>query len=202
MRNFFFLILLSLLFGFCAGGNIKIKVNPNLSGELLIFEKKVKNKTGGIFFGSGLTPESETELVIKERFYSFKNITQITPPGLRFYYFKEENDTLDQFMVVIDTSANSKLIEALNIKKENILEIEKHAKNRDDLMRFNTLSEHIQIELSLPHKIASVKFTEKREPGEWTARSDGNGKVVINIPLIAVWGNEHPVTEVMVTIKD
>jgi hypothetical protein len=202
MRNFFFLISIALFFSFCAGGNLKVKVKSDLSGELQIYEKKLKRKSGGVFFGSGLKAESESELLIKERFYTFQNITQILPPGLRFYQYKEESETTHNFMVVIDTSANSKLIDALNIKKEDIHMMISEAKSRDDLMRFNALSEHIQIELYLPFQIKSVQFTEARKPGEWTARNDGQGKVVINIPLYAVWENEHPITEVSISYKE
>ena len=202
MRNFFFLISITVLIQFCAGGNLKVKVKPDLSGEMQIYEKKIKRRSGGSFLGSGLKAEQEAELLIKERFYSFQNITKIAPPGLRFYQYQEENDPSSSFMVVIDTSNKSKLIEALGIKKEEIQNLISEAKSRDDLMRFNTLSEHIQIELFLPYQIKSVKFTEHRTPGEWTARSEGNGKVVINIPLFSCWENEHPLTEVQIIYKE
>ncbi|WP_210412840.1 LBF_1134 family protein [Leptospira ognonensis] len=202
MRNFFFLISVTALISFCAGGNLKVKVKSDLSGEMQIYEKKMKRKSGGIFFGSGLKAEYESELLIKERFYTFQNITKISPPGLRFLQYQEENDTAHSFMVVIDTSNKSKLIEALGIKKEEIQNLISEAKSRDDLMRFNTLSEHIQIELYLPYQIKAIKFTEHRTPGEWTARSEGNGKVVINIPLYSCWENEYPLTEIQITYKD
>lgn len=198
MRNFFFLISISLVFSFCAGGNIKVKVKPDLSGELQIYEKKWKRKGGGTYFGNGLRPESESELIIKERFYTFENINWISPPGLRFSFFKEDDESTNHFIVLVDTSAKSKLIEALGIKKEDILNLITEAKNRDDLMRFNTLSEHIQIEIQLPFQVKSVQFTEPRKPGEWTARSDGQGKVIINIPLYSCWENEHPFTEILI----
>ncbi len=202
MRNFFFLIFLVLFFSFCAGGNLKVKLNSDFSGTLTILEKKIKRKEGGHFFGSGLRPDSETELYVKERSYSFSNITQISPPGLRFIRYKEEGESSQYFIVVVDTSAKSELIKALGIKKEDILNLVNEAKVRDDLLRFNMLSEHLQIEMSFPFPIRSVGFTESRRPGDWTARLDGGGKVVINIPLHACFENEHPLTEILIQYKD
>jgi hypothetical protein len=201
MRKFFFLFLV-FWFAHCAGGNLKVKVKPDLSGELLILEKRLQKKSGGHFFGSGLVAESETELSVKERFYTFNNITQIAPPGLRFFIYKEDSENLQNFVIAIDTSAKSKLIEALKIRKSDIESFVSEAQKRDDIMRFNTLSEHIQIELNLPFQIVAVKFKEPRKPGEWTARNDGSGKVVINIPLVSCFANEHPTTEVIVQYKD
>ncbi|MDZ4724818.1 MAG: hypothetical protein SH817_01570 [Leptospira sp.] len=202
MRNFFFIISISVFFHFCAGGNIKINVKSDLSGELQIFEKRIKTKNTANSLGSGLTPIAETELVIKESHYTFKDITKIIPPGLKFYLYKEEGDEFSNFVIAIDTSQSSPLLRTLNIEKGNISSIVAEAKKRDDLMRFNTLAEHIQFEIFFPFPIKSVSFTEQRIAGDWTARNDGPNKIVINVPMAGMWENEFPLTEVKVKFKE
>ncbi|MCW7481304.1 LBF_1134 family protein [Leptospira kanakyensis] len=190
--SFFF----CLMFVACAGGNIKIKIKPDLSGDLVLYQKKITKKPSGIFFGTGLVPNGELEISIKERAYQFKNYTHILPPGFRLIEFTE--DQVQEIQLVIDTSKSSPLLVALEINKEEINSILSEAKLRDDLLRFNTLVEFIQFEIQFPFPIKKVKFLDPRTPGEWTARLDSNEKLIVNIPLHSVWSNEHQLTTIQI----
>ncbi|TGN20549.1 LBF_1134 family protein [Leptospira idonii] len=202
MKYFLFFIFLTGSFSFCAGGNIKIKLNQDLSGEMSIYQKKIKKKEGGTFLGSGLNSISETEVVLKERLYRFNRLTEILPPGIRFIEYKEEGEDLKTILMFVDTSSGSKLLTALEIDRKEVLGMAKEAKDRDDLYRFNTLAEHIQFELFFPFEIKSISFTEQRTPGEWTARNDGSGKAVINLPLHSFWNNEYATTGIVIKYRD
>ncbi|TGL86063.1 hypothetical protein EHQ68_09745 [Leptospira congkakensis] len=184
------------MFSACAGGNIKIKIKPDLSGDLVLYQKKITKRPSGIFFGTGLTPSGELEITVKERAYQFKNYTHILPPGFRFIQFTE--DQILEIQLVVDTGKSSPLLSALEINKEEIDSILNEAKLRDDLLRFNTLVEFIQFEIQFPFSIKKVKFADPRTPGEWTARLDSNEKLIVNIPLHSVWSNEHPLTTIQI----
>ncbi|WP_208725723.1 LBF_1134 family protein [Leptospira noumeaensis] len=190
--SFFF----CLLFSACAGGNIKIKIKPDLSGDLVLYQKKITKKPSGMFFGTGLVPNGELEISIRERAYRFQNYTHILPPGFRFIQFTE--DQIPEIQLVVDTSKSSQLLSALEINRDEINSILTEAKLRDDLLRFNTLVEFIQFEIQFPFPIKKVKFADPRTPGEWTARLDSNEKLVVNIPLHSVWSNEHQITTIQI----
>ncbi|GBF48614.1 putative lipoprotein [Leptospira ryugenii] len=198
MRNCFLSVFVCLTFIQCAGANIKIKVKEDLSGEFLIYEKRIKSQNNLVNMGTGLVPKSDAELIIRERSYEFQNIYKILPKGLRFYRYQEELEKEHTFVVLIDTSSESPLLSDLNLDERGLQAILLEAKKRDDLLRFNALVNHLQLEIFLPYQIKSVHFRETRTPGDWTARSDGNGKVVINIPIDAMRANEHRYTEVYV----
>ncbi|WP_411823178.1 LBF_1134 family protein [Leptospira sp. 'Mane'] len=200
-----YLILIFLLFGlsFCAGGNIKIKLNPDLSGNFLIYQKKIKNKVpSSIGPGSNLSPVSETELVLKERTFQFRNITSVLTPGIRFIIYKEADEETSTFLMTVDTSSRSPLLKTLEIEKDEVLALAKEAKTRDDIYRFNNLAEHIQFEIFLPFNVSQVYFSENRTPGDWTARNDGGGKIVVNLPLASFWENKFQQTGVIVKFKE
>ncbi|TGN09348.1 hypothetical protein EHR08_10780 [Leptospira bandrabouensis] len=184
------------MFCACAGGNIKIKIRPDLSGDLVLYQKKITKKPSGLFFGSGLVPTGELEISIKERAYKFSNYTHILPPGFRFIEFTE--DKTQEIQLVVDTSQSSPLLNALEINKAEIDSILNEAKQRDDLLRFNTLVEFIQFEIQFPFAIKKVKFADPRTPGEWTVRLDSAEKMVVNIPLHSVWNNEHQLTTIQI----
>ncbi|EMY70517.1 hypothetical protein LEP1GSC199_0705 [Leptospira vanthielii serovar Holland str. Waz Holland = ATCC 700522] len=184
------------MFCACAGGNIKIKIRPDLSGDLVLYQKKIIKKPSGVFFGSGLKPIGELEISIKERAYQFSNYKDILPPGFRFIEFTE--DQTKEIQLVVDTSKSSPLLKALEINREEIDSILKEAKQRDDLLRFNTLVEFIQFEVQFPFPIKKVKFADPRTPGEWTVRLDSNEKMIVNIPLHSVWANEHQLTTIQI----
>ncbi|EKJ84894.1 hypothetical protein CLV96_1054 [Leptospira meyeri] len=185
-----------LLFCACAGGNIKIKIKPDRSGDLVLYQKKITKTTSGLPFGTGLVSTGELEIRIKERAYRFKDYTHILPPGFRLIEFTE--DQTHEIQLVVDTSKTSALLSALEINRDEINSILNEAKLRDDLLRFNTLVEFIQIEIQFPFSIKKVKFSEPRTPGEWTARLDSNEKMIVNIPLHSVWSNEHPLTTIQI----
>ncbi|MBM9592178.1 hypothetical protein JWG41_17155 [Leptospira sp. 201903075] len=189
-------VIFCLLFCACAGGNIKIKIKPDLSGDLVLYQKRITKKSGGLFFGSGLVPTGELEISIKERAYQFSNYTHILPPGFRFIEFTE--DQIHEIQLVVDTSKSSPLLKALEINKDEINSILSEAKLRDDLLRFNTLVEFIQFEIQFPFPIKKVKFADPRTPGEWTARLDSNEKMIVNIPLHSIWANEHQLTTIQI----
>ncbi|MCG6142867.1 LBF_1134 family protein [Leptospira bandrabouensis] len=189
-------VIFCLLFCACAGGNIKIKIRPDLSGDLVLYQKKITKKPSGLFFGSGLVPTGELEISIKERAYKFSNYTHILPPGFRFIEFTE--DKTQEIQLVVDTSQSSPLLKALEINKAEIDSILNEAKQRDDLLRFNTLVEFIQFEIQFPFAIKKVKFSDPRTPGEWTVRLDSAEKMVVNIPLHSVWNNEHQLTTIQI----
>lgn len=146
--------------------------------------------------GTGLTERGEVIITLKERSYQFGNYTQMSPPGFRFIQFTEGETT--EIQLAIDTSQNSALLKALEIHKEEIGSILHEAKLRDDLLRFNTLVEFIQMEVQFPFPIQKVKFTEPRNAGEWTVRLDSPNKMVLNIPLHAIWAGEHALTIVQI----
>ncbi|WP_210409804.1 LBF_1134 family protein [Leptospira biflexa] len=189
-------ILFCLLFCACAGGNIKIKINSDLSGDLVIYQKKITKKQKGIFLGSGLKDTGEVEITLKERSYQFGNYTQMLPPGFRFIQFTEDQ-TLE-IQLAIDTSKDSPLLKTLEINREEIGSILSEAKLRDDLLRFNTLVEFIQFEVHFPFPIAKVKFLDPRTAGEWTVRLDNPNKLIVNLPLHSVWAGEHALTVVQI----
>ncbi|PJZ85532.1 hypothetical protein CH366_04905 [Leptospira harrisiae] len=184
------------MFCACAGGNIKIKIKPDRSGELVLYQKKITKQTSGLPFGTGLVATGELEIRFKERAYRFKDYTHILPPGFRLIEFTEEQ--IHEIQLVIDTSKTSPLLLALEIDKEEINSILNEAKLRDDLLRFNTLVEFIQFEIQFPFPIKKVKFADPRTPGEWTARLDSNEKMIVNIPLHSVWANEHQLTTIQI----
>ncbi|WP_208731104.1 LBF_1134 family protein [Leptospira bouyouniensis] len=185
-----------LLFCACAGGNIKIKIKPDLSGDLVIYQKTITKKQKGIFLGSGLTDTGELEITLKERSYQFGNYTHMLPPGFRFIQFTEDQTT--EIQLAIDTSKDSPLLKALQINRNEISSILSEAKLRDDLLRFNTLVEFIQFEVHFPFPIQKVKFLDPRTAGEWTVRLDTNKTMIVNIPLHAVWAGEHALTVVQI----
>lgn len=189
-------LLFCLLFCACAGGNIKIKIKPDLSGELVIYQKKITKKQKGSFLGSGLTDTGELTITLKERSYQFGNYTHMLPPGFRFVTFVE--DQIPEIQLGIDTSQNSPLLSALEIVREDINSILSEAKLRDDLLRFNTLVEFIQFEVHFPFPIKKVKFLDPRTAGEWTVRLDSSDKMIVNIPLHAVWAGERALTIVQI----
>ncbi|WP_109018486.1 LBF_1134 family protein [Leptospira kobayashii] len=203
MKQYLILSFLLLGLSFCAGGNIKIKLNPDLSGNFSIYQKKIKNKTpSSIGLGSYLSPVSETELILRERTFQFKNITSVLPPGIRFVIYKEQGEDYSTFLITVDTSSLSPLLKTLEINKEEVLALVKEAKTRDDIYRFNNLAEHIQFEIFLPFNVKDVVFAESRTPGDWTARHDGGGKVVVNLPLASFWENEFQQTSIIVKFKE
>ncbi|WP_208720624.1 LBF_1134 family protein [Leptospira jelokensis] len=189
-------IFFCLLFCACAGGNIKIKIKPDHSGDLVIYQKTITKKQKGNFLGSGIKDTGEVVVTFKERSYQFGNFTQMSPPGFRFIQFTEEDAI--QIQLAIDTSKNSPLLKALEINPEEISSILAEAKLRDDLLRFNTLVEFIQFEIQFPYSIKNVKFSEPRTAGEWTVRLDSKDKMVVNIPLHSIWAGEHPLTIVQI----
>ncbi|XDD43776.1 hypothetical protein AB3N58_05345 [Leptospira sp. WS60.C2] len=189
-------LLFCLLFCACAGGNIKIKIKPDLSGDLVIYQKSITKKEKGRFLGSGLRDTGEVVITLKERSYQFGNYSQMLPPGFRFISFTENQKT--EIQLAIDTSKNSPLLNALEINKDEISSILKEAKQRDDLLRFNTLVEFIQFEVHFPFPIQKVKFSEPRTPGEWTVRLDSSDKMIVNIPLHSIWAGEHALTIVQI----
>ncbi|XDD47586.1 hypothetical protein AB3N60_05755 [Leptospira sp. WS39.C2] len=189
-------LLFCLLFCACAGGNIKIKIKPDLSGDLVIYQKKITKKQRGSFLGSGLKEIGEVTITLKERSYQFGNYTQMSPPGFRFIQFTE--DETNEIQLAIDTSKTSPLLAALEISQDEISSILSEAKLRDDLLRFNTLMEFIQFEIQFPFPIKKVKFLDPRTAGEWTVRLDSDQKMIVNIPLHSVWASEHPLTVVQI----
>ncbi|EOQ88486.1 putative lipoprotein [Leptospira yanagawae serovar Saopaulo str. Sao Paulo = ATCC 700523] len=189
-------LLFCLLFCACAGGNIKIKIKPDLSGDLLIYQKTITKKPKGSFLGSGIKDKGEVVITLKERSYQFGNFTQMLPPGFRFIEFRDEENK--EIQLAIDTSKNSPLLKALEINPEEISSILAEAKLRDDLLRFNTLVEFIQFEIQFPYSIKEVKFFEPRTAGEWTVRLDSKDKMVVNIPLHSIWAGEHALTIVQI----
>lgn len=183
----------------CAGGNIKIRVNSDNSGELFLYQKKAEKKDKFTFFGSGLSPTGEVELKFKERSYKFKNLYTILPPGFRFLEWEEEGEL--KTYLAIDTSKSSKLLSALEISETDINFLLTEGKNHDDLLRFNTLVEFIQFEVQFDSPIRSVFFTEPRKPGEWTARLDSDYKMIVNVPLRSMWADEHAITIIQIQKK-
>jgi hypothetical protein len=103
--------------------------------------------------------------------------------------------------LVIDTSANSPLLSALEIRRSEIQELVEEGKNHDDLLRFNTLVEYIQFEVEFSDAVRTVKFTEPRKPGEWTARLDSETKMIVNLPLQSLWADEHKLTIIRIDKK-
>lgn len=183
----------------CAGANIKIRVNSDGSGELFLYQKKIEKSSQLKNFGTGLKPIGEVELKFKERSYRFSNLYTILPPGFRFLKWEEEG-VLSTYLV-IDTSANSPLLSALEIRRSEIQELVEEGKNHDDLLRFNTLVEYIQFEVEFSDAVRTVKFTEPRKPGEWTARLDSETKMIVNLPLQSLWADEHKLTIIRIDKK-
>ncbi|MDF3821135.1 hypothetical protein P3G55_14595 [Leptospira sp. 96542] len=201
MKFYHVIIVLCLLFLNCAGGNVRIKIAEDNSGEILIFQKKINKERNTEFFGSGVKPNEILKIQFLEKSFQFKNYTEILPPGFRFVRYTDEYDG-NVILLGIDTSKNSKLLRVLEIEKDQIQMIISEAKKRDDMLRFNTLVEFIQFEIHFPFAISKASFLEPRTAGEWTARLDSPYRLIINIPLESVWKDEFGMTVVKMELAD
>jgi hypothetical protein len=142
--------------------------------------------------------ESSNKLEVIERVYSFQNSTAINIPGIGMRVFKEVEEDSSTYLLYINTGKDSPLLAFLQVDLENNLKLVEEAKKRDDLLRFNTLSEHIIVELQLPTDVKSAKFTDQRDLTDWGVRVDPNSKIVVKLPISEFSKDRFKTTEVKI----
>ncbi len=186
----------------CAAGNLKIQVQRDGSGRITVLERKVTHlpiKQPPAHWR--VKAESVHKLEIIERVYSFDNFQTVTLPGLGMREYKELDEADTTYIVYFDTSKQSPLIAFLNVDQDNNTKILEEAKKRDDLLRFNTLTDHLVFEFHLPWEVKSAKFSEQRDLTEWGIRVESQSKVVVKLPLADLYKDKFKTSEVKILLQ-
>jgi hypothetical protein len=175
-------ILISSFFS-CASGNIWLTVQPDGSGKMQLVKKEIQDKrkasVGFLKGGRGV----ESEFSITSLDVNFPSIQRLEMKGASFIYSTELVGDLERFCLLfsLDTSAESEWFQYFKINDISLAKIQKESELRDDLARFNNLTDYIVWEIALPGSLTSVKDFEPLGP-EWWISNHGNRKAILKIP--------------------
>ncbi|MCC5813820.1 MAG: hypothetical protein JJT78_03625 [Leptospira sp.] len=184
-RKGFSFIIISVLFFFlqCAAGNIWLTINPDRSGQLQFIKKEYKDKrTAKLSFIKGGKPQ-ETEFSITSMDMPFQHLDDLEMEGASFIFYHPEPGKPNHYCLLLslDTSSSSPWFTYFGITNISVTKFQKEMNNRDDLARFNNLTDYMVWEIKMPGRIVSVKDFEPLGP-EWWISNHNNSKAVLKIP--------------------
>lgn len=167
----------------CASGNIWLYVNEDGSGKIQMIRKDLESrKKVQLDFLRNVRSE-ESELLIVSADSQFNSIHTLEMEGASFIYYskKESNLTRNCLLFTLDTSSNSAWFKYFQITDLSLSIFEKEAKTRDDIARFNNLTEFVVWEIHLPGEVEKV--TDFEPLGlDWWISKHSKSKVILKIP--------------------
>jgi hypothetical protein len=186
LRSFLMKLVIISLFIFvnhCASGNIWLYVNEDGSGKIQMIRKDLESrKKVQLDFLRNVRSE-ESELLIVSADSQFNSIHTLEMEGASFIYYsnKEFSFTRNCLLFTLDTSKNSAWFKYFRINEVSLSIFEKEAKSRDDIARFNNLTDFVVWEIHLPGEVEKV--TDFEPIGlDWWISKHSNEKVILKIP--------------------
>lgn len=167
----------------CASGNIWLTVQSDGSGKVQFVKKEIqdKRKANFEFLQGGRGVESEFRITSLD--VNFPSIRKLELNGASFIYSTEFVNGLEKYCLLfsLDTSRESEWFQYFKISEVSLAKIQKESEIRDDLARFNNLTDYIVWEIALPGEIISVKDFDPLGP-DWWISNHGNRKAILKIP--------------------
>lgn len=181
-------VLLGIFIGFffqsCASGNVWLTIQPDGSGKIQMVKKEIidKRRASASFLSGGQSTESEIRITSLDMV--FPSIHQLEMEGASFIYHKQliEGKVSNCLLITLDTSADSPWFRYFGITELQLLKIQEESAMRDDLARFNNLTDFIVWEIVLPGKTVVTKDFQPLGP-DWWLSNHMNRKAILKIPV-------------------
>ncbi|WCL50484.1 hypothetical protein [Leptospira sp. GIMC2001] len=171
----------------CASGNLFLKIEENSSGSLQFLRKEINDRKSisPNFIKGGKGEELDFQITSLD--VKFSEIQNLGMDGSDFIWIEKFENGKNHYCLLftLDTSKDSAWFKYFNISSVSLKKFQNEAMSRDDLARFNNLTDHVVWEISLPGEIISVKDYEPLGPDWWISIQSGR-KAILKIPAIDI----------------
>lgn len=189
------MVLLVFVLGNCAAGNVWLTIQADGSGKMQFVKKEYKDhRKVNLAFLRGVRAE-ETELSVTSMDVRIANIHEMELQGADFFFFQKDTtgESLHCLLFTLNTDKSAEWFRYFGISMGSIKAFEKESRKRDDLARFNNLTDYVVWEINLPGKIVSVRDYEPLPP-EWWFSNHQNRKAVLKIPVRDILNSRRPLS--------